>query len=62
MKGDALGICTYQLRINQRIIAEFEHNRVDGLTVCLQKAAKAVEKEKWEGLIEVFKENKMCDE
>ena len=62
MKGEAFGVCTYQLRINQRIIAEFEHSRPDGLSVCLQKAAQAAEKETWEGLIGLFKENKMCDE
>lgn len=48
MGGDSLGVCRYQLRINQKIIAEFEHSRPDGLSVCLQKAAKAAEKEKWE--------------
>jgi len=43
MKGDALGVCTYQLRINQKIIAEFEHSRPDGLAACLRRAADAVE-------------------
>lgn len=48
--GDTFGVCKYQLRINQQVIAEFEHSRPDGLTVCLKKAADAAEKAKWEGL------------
>lgn len=34
----------YILRINDRIVAEFEHIRDDGLAVCLRKAAEALEK------------------
>jgi hypothetical protein len=56
MKGDALGVCTYQLRINQRVIAEFEHSRPDGLAVCLKKAADAAEQDEWEGLQQVIEE------
>lgn len=43
-----IGEQRYQLRINQRVITEFTHVREQGLTVCLQQAAKAVEKTKWE--------------
>ena len=50
MGGNPLGVCKYQLRINQKVIAEFEHSRPDGLTACLKKAADAAEKAKWEGL------------
>ena len=45
--GDPLGECTYNLMINRKVIAEFTHNRPDGLAVCLQKAAMAAEKAKW---------------
>ena len=45
---DMFGVNEYELRINQRVIARFEHVRQEGLTVCLQKAAKAAEKAKWE--------------
>ena len=40
---DYAGINKYQVRINQKVIAEFEHLRTDGLAVCLRKAADAVE-------------------
>ena len=45
--GDQLGVCKYEVRINKKVVGEFEHNRVDGLTVCIEKAAKAVERHKW---------------
>ena len=48
MGGNPLGVCKYQLRINEKVIAEFEHNRPDGLTACLKKASDAAEKAKWE--------------
>ena len=40
---DYSGINKYQVRINQKVIAEFEHLRTDGLATCLRKAADAVE-------------------
>ncbi len=46
--GDPLGDCRYEVRINKNHIAFFEHSRPDGLAKCLQEAAKAVEKAKWE--------------
>jgi hypothetical protein len=41
---DATGLNKYQVRINQKVIAEFEHTRSDGLATCLRMAADAVEK------------------
>ena len=40
----------YELRLNGRVVGTFAHTREDGLTVCLQLAAKVAEKEKWGGL------------
>jgi hypothetical protein len=40
---DVTGLNKYQVRINQKVIAEFEHTRSDGLAECLRKAAIAVE-------------------
>ena len=40
----------YELRLNGRVVARFPHEREDGLTKCLQLAAKEAEKEKWGGL------------
>lgn len=37
----------YELRINSNVIATFRHKREDGLTKCLELAAKAAEKAKW---------------
>lgn len=45
MGGDMEGVCKYQLRINREVIGEFEHNRRDGLEVCLRKAADAARTE-----------------
>ena len=43
-----LGERTYEVRINRGVITSFIHKRGDGLATCLMKAAKAVEKHKWE--------------
>ena len=40
----------YELRLNGRVVGTFAHTREDGLTVCLQLAAKVAEKEQWGGL------------
>ena len=40
-------VCTYEVRINQKIICTFEHDRRDGLEICLSKAAKAVGTKKY---------------
>ena len=36
----------YEVRINQEVKARFTHKREEGLTVCLRKAAAAVEQSK----------------
>jgi hypothetical protein len=51
----AFGVHQYELRINTRVIAKFEHVREEGLTVCLQKAAQAAECAKWEEAAEMIK-------
>ena len=33
----------YRLQINDQLITEFWHRRVDGLSTCLQRAAEAAE-------------------
>lgn len=43
MGGDMQGVCRYEVRINnQPPIVTFDHDRNDGLDVCLRKAAGAV--------------------
>ena len=37
----------YEIRIDQEVITTFTHKREEGLTVCLRKAAEAVERSKW---------------
>ena len=46
MGGDMDGVCKYQLRINHEVVGEFEHNRRDGLEVCLRKAASTAQRER----------------
>ena len=41
----------YEVRINEVVKARFKHKREDGLTVCLRRAMKAVERAKWEAVI-----------
>jgi len=45
--GNEQGICIYRIQIDKQHICEFEHNRLDGLAVCLQKATDAVELSEW---------------
>ncbi len=45
-----LGVRNYEVRINHEVITTFQHRRSDGLGVCLQKASRAVEKQKWDKL------------
>lgn len=54
--GHPFGVNTYELRINRLIVATFEHKKEDGLTVCLQKAAAAAEKAKWERTMALYLE------
>ena len=42
VEGEPDGVCLYEIRINYKLIATFEHYRKDGLAVCLEKAAQAV--------------------
>lgn len=42
-KGYGRGIQQYDLRINRKLIAKFEHVFEEGLAVCLRKAAVAAE-------------------
>ncbi len=41
------GSSTYRVQVNKHHICRFEHNRLDGLADCLQKAADAVELSDW---------------
>ncbi len=50
MGGNPLGICKYDVMINNDLIAQFEHDRTHGLGQCLIAAAKACEKAKFEEL------------
>ena len=54
--GNPLGVCKYEIRINSKVIAVFEHSRPDGLASCLSRAAVAVEKAKWEEAVVFFDE------
>jgi len=47
-----LGERTYEVRINSKVITTFRHKRGDGLGQCLLAASKAVEKQKWEPLMD----------
>ena len=39
------GMCTYELRINAKLISSFSHRRSDGLATCLRRAARSVPKD-----------------
>ena len=45
--GDMQGVCIYRIQVGKQHICKFEHNRLDGLADCLQKAADAVELSEW---------------
>ena len=45
---DKLGVRTYEVRINANVVCTFKHRRADDLGMCLLKASKAVERQKWE--------------
>ena len=58
--GPADGVCKYHVQINEDFIAEFEHDRKDGLEVCLIKATRAVhqaEFDKWLKILEDENQN-----
>lgn len=50
----AIGWQDYEVRINAQVVATFRHKREEGLTKCLQEAAKAVEKEKWTAFVKAM--------
>ncbi|MFT5730885.1 MAG: hypothetical protein ACI8PB_005075 [Desulforhopalus sp.] len=49
--GDIEGICIYRVQVGKQHICKFEHNRLDGLADCLQKAAEAVELSEWANFV-----------
>ena len=51
-----MGPHRYQLRINQKVICEFEHNREDDLSMCLTKASDAAFKAKWARAAKLYEE------
>ena len=51
----AFGVHEYELRINLKVIARFEHVREEGLSVCLQKASEAAKKARWKEVGEMLK-------
>lgn len=55
--GDPLGECSYEIRINERVITTFKHNRVKGLAACLRRAADAVDKSEWTKWAALFMES-----
>ena len=52
--GDPLGVSQYELRINQDVVARFQHNRLDGLARCLREAARVAERAKWEEMRQII--------
>lgn len=48
--GPVIGWQNYELRINSHVVATFRHKREEGLAKCLQAAAAAYEKKKWEDI------------
>lgn len=45
--GNPFGVCDYEVKINGRLITTFSHDRCDGLAKCLERAGKAVDRQKW---------------
>jgi hypothetical protein len=45
--GNDQELCIYRIQIGKQHICNFEHNRLDGLVSCLQKATDAVELSEW---------------
>jgi len=45
--GDPLGICEYEVRINEKRITTFRHSRPEGLSKCLSEASRAVARQGW---------------
>ena len=45
---DEIGRSRYRLQINEKLIAEFHHHRIDGLGVCLALASLAADRAEFE--------------
>lgn len=52
---DEEGRAHYRLQINHKLIAEFDHFRVDGLSACLRLAADAADRTHFEEVDAVVK-------
>ena len=52
--GDMNGICNYELRINKKVVARFQHDRNDDLATCLCKAAGAADQQRKLQVIEMY--------
>lgn len=44
---DSDGTGIYRIQIDKQLICKFEHNWLDGIAECLQKATDAVELSEW---------------
>lgn len=49
------GMTEYRLQINDKLIAEFYHNRSDGLAACLRIAADAADRAHYENIERLIK-------
>ncbi len=47
---------TYQIQINNELVATFKHGRTDGLAECLRMASIAVERKREEDVIRIWEE------
>lgn len=50
------GVHKYEVRINKTLITTFEHRREQGLVICLRQAAAAVEKVRWQEIMNILNE------
>ena len=53
--GNPEGVSDYSLRINGREMCRFQHDRPNGLSVCLRKAADAYDRQREVEMIEYFR-------
>ena len=53
--GNPEGVSDYSLRINGREMCQFKHNRPQGLSMCLRKAADAYDRQREVEMIEYFR-------
>lgn len=52
---DEDGRSRYRLQINDKLIAEFYHHRIDGLAACLALAANAADRAEFERIANTIK-------